>query len=1008
MRRGCCTKITTFFPLKFYLYRGFIIGNLRFMIKHLFIAVLFFFSGVRELAGQNSLGLPHIINYNNTTYKGGRQNWSIAQDKDGILYFGNNEGLLTFDGRYWQLYPLPNATVVRSVCIADDGTIYVGGQDEIGYFTPNELGVFTYHSLLPLLPESERSLSDVWDIEMLGDNVFFRTTTRILHYFNGRILVDKTPTTWHFLGKAGEKVYAQNGSEGLFVYENQVWKPLANHPLLEEHTVSSILPHGKDTLLITTLKAGLFYLVNDRIFPAKTDIDPLLYTHRVYCSKDLGKGRLALGTTSSGLFITDYRGQVSQKFTYEQGLQNNYIRDIFLDRDNNLWLALDYGIDYISLNSAIHYIYPDKENPVSSYGVSIFKQNLYIATSNGLYSTPVITDGNGQIRQPDTRFYKVAGSDGQVWGLGEINGRLLMSHEDGGFEVTGHSVAPIYKGIGSWQFRGTSRILPVKHLISGTYNGLNLTSFSEDRFGNEGHIENSSESLRFIHYDDPTRSVWASHPNRGVFRLVLSQDLRKVVQVIDYSIGKGLPSVLHNYLFYIRNTLLVTQPEGVFEYDRASDSFRPAALYEPLKGLAIQYMTEGPDGNVWFITHKKPGVMDFNRTGNSPSVIYFPELNTKVLGGFESVYIYNNENVFFGAEKGVIVLNYRFYQEKNRKPNVLLRSVRAMDHQRQEKVLFGGYTGGSPEKTTVKYTFNSFQFTFTSPLYDQQDNILFSYMLEGADKTWSAWNNKSEKEYTNLPAGNYLFKVKSRNGIGNESEIVTYSFSVHPPWFATTFSYFVYFILFLLLMYYLLLLQNRKLKQKHDHELHLQQLELQKKEKEVMRLRTDRLEADINFKDKELANMTMHLVQRGEILSKIKENIVDILKKQEQNSTRFNFRQLLRLIKDAERTNEDWEQFNRNFNNAHEGFFLLLKEEHPDLTAHELRLCALLRMNLLSKEIAQIMHVSVKAVEISRYRLRKKLKLDPEVNLHEYLSHYAQIQLHKTAFTDPDPSETSF
>ncbi|MCD8540821.1 MAG: transcriptional regulator [Leadbetterella sp.] len=965
------------------------------MIKYVFITISLFFTGVRELAAQNSLGLPHIINYNNSTYKGGRQNWSIAQDKDGILYFGNNEGLLTFDGRYWQLYPLPNATVVRSVCIAANGTIYVGGQDEIGYFIPNELGILTYHSLLPLVPETERSLSDVWDIEMLGENVFFRTTTRIVHYVNGKISIDKTPTTWHFLGRAGEKIYAQNGSDGLFVYENQVWKPLANHPALQEHTISSILPHGKDTLLVTTLKAGLFFLVNDRFIPFKTEIDPQLYLHRVYCSKDLGKGRLALGTTASGLYITDHYGKVSRKFTYEQGLQNNYIRDIFLDRDNNLWLALDYGIDYISLNSAIHYIYPDKENPVSSYGVRIFNRNLYIGTSNGLYSTPVLTDENGQIRQPDSRFRKVTGSDGQVWGLGEINGRLLMSHEDGAFEVTGNSLIPVYKGIGTWQFRGTSRIQPVKDLISGTYNGLSLTSFEGGRFGYEGHIGNSSESLRFIHYDEPGRSVWASHPNRGIFRFFLSEDLRQVTRVQDYSTGKDLPSVLHNYLFYVRNTILVTHPEGVFEYDRSSDSFRPAPLYDALKGQAIQFMTEGPDGNVWFITHKKPGVLNFNRAGQDPSVIYFPELNAKVLGGFESIYIYNDENIFFGAEKGVIVLNYRFYQEKDSKPNVLLRSVRAIDHQRQEKALFGGYADENTNKAEVKYTFNSFQFTFTSPLYDQQDNILFSYMLEGTDKTWSPWNNRSEKEYTNLPAGNYRFKVKSRNGIGNESDIVMYSFTVHPPWFATKFSYFVYFLLSLLALYYLLLLQNRKLKQKHDRELHLQQLELQKKEKEVMQLRNDRLEADINFKDKELANMTMHLVQRGEILSKIKENVIDILKKQEQSSTKFNFRQLMRLIKDAERTNEDWEQFNRNFNNAHEGFFLVLKAEHPDLTAHELRLCALLRMNLLSKEIAQIMHVSVKAVEISRYRLRKKLRLDPEVNLHEYLSRYTQNALQK-------------
>ena len=147
--------------------------------------------------GQNTIGLPGIINYTKQAYKGGAQNWEIEQDATGIMYFANNEGLLSFDGSRWKIYPLPNRTNVRSVTIAPDKKIYVGGQGEIGFFTPGKDGDLHYVSLIASIKENDRSFDDVWDIECYEGFVFFRTNSKIFQ-LNKNEIVAYPGRDWEF------------------------------------------------------------------------------------------------------------------------------------------------------------------------------------------------------------------------------------------------------------------------------------------------------------------------------------------------------------------------------------------------------------------------------------------------------------------------------------------------------------------------------------------------------------------------------------------------------------------------------------------------------------------------------------------------------------------------------------------------------------------------------------------------------------------------------------------
>lgn len=156
-------------------------------------------------------------------------------------------------------------------------------------------------------------------------------------------------------------------------------------------------------------------------------------------------------------------------------------------------------------------------------------------------------------------------------------------------------------------------------------------------------------------------------------------------------------------------------------------------------------------------------------------------------------------------------------------------------------------------------------------------------------------------------------------------------------------------------------------------------------EKEINRLQKEKLETEILHKNKELATSTMHIVTKNEFIGEIKSHLNSIIR---ENQNKGVSKELNRIIKDIDQnfTNDkDWEQFQIHFDQVHSDFSKRLQTTFPTLTPQEMKLCAYLRLNLSTKEIAQLMHISVRGVEISRYRLRKKLELDRQENLLEFI-----------------------
>ncbi len=941
---------------------------------------------------QNTIGFPEVINYSKQSYSAGLQSWDIKQDKNDIIYIANNEGLLSFDGRYWNLYPLPNKTIVRSVEVGDDNKIYVGGQDELGYFSPSQNGALQYHSLAELIPSKDKSFGDVWDIISYNKSTFFRSNNKIFRLTNGKISTYLAPSEWSYLGICNGHLYAHDYQTGLMQLENEELTPVfTQNDLMKNDPVTGIISIHKDSAIVSTLKNGLFILAKSGITKLPSINTPIFENSRIYSSISINKDWMALATNNNGIYIIDHAGNIIQNFSKIEGLQNNNVLSIFLDNQDNLWLGLDDGIDLIAYNSAIKQINPNSQDG-AGYAAIINNNRLYLGTSNGLYSVLLQEISDLSFSKGD--FLPVNNTKGQVWNLTEINKQLLLGHHEGAFIIKNNAASPISQRPGAWNFITLSNSLPSSQIISGVYNGINIFDYNNGTIVFNKEIKGFNESSRFMAVDKDS-SIWVSHPYHGVFKIVKSNNDTYTTKT--YTDKNGLPALLNNHVFKIKNEVIFATEKGIYNYNQQKDSFEPSPFYQKLFGnQSIRYLKVDFSGNIWFIHEKTLGVADFS--GKEPSIIYLPELSNKMLSGFESIYPVNEKNIFIGGEKRFFHINYEKYKKITPKLQIRIRTVRIIS--KTDSLLFGGYFTDVNEKQIqnnkeipeIPNKWKSIRFEFASTLFAYESNLMYSYRLNGFDLNWSEWTKRTEKEYTNLPEGKYTFEVKVRNNLGNESATAYYSFILLPPWYRSNWSILFYFLLLIAGIYFIYKWQKRKFEEqqlKHDEEqkrlLYIHDLELSKTEAELIALRNAKLEAEINFKNSELATSAMHLVKKGEMITKIKGDLSQVIKTAENPQSASDLKKMIKTLSEDDNMDKEWEQFAKHFDKVHSDFLAELKIKHPTITPNELKLSAYLRMNLSTKEIAQLMNISVRGVEISRYRLRKKLQIPTEQSLFDYL-----------------------
>lgn len=959
---------------------------------------------------QNTIALPDITNYTKKNYNAGPGNWAICQDKNGVIYVANEEGLLTFDGNFWKKYTSHNTGTIRSLALAPDGRLYIGSSGEIGYYKPDQNGVLKYTSLNNIIPEGEKDFTEVWNVVLYGDAVFFRSYKRIFQLKDNKITVYKD-IAWSFLGESNGRLIAKAFGKGVLMFQNDNWVPFIKNDTLEERSqIVAFLPLNKDSSLVITKKHGSYVIRGDQLLRFSTPDMETIGEKNPYGATYVDSNRIAIVTSLGGCFIINKEGKLIQRLEKTDGLQNNNILSVFVDREQNLWLGLGSGIDFIAFNNSIKHIYPNYQELSGGKSAIVFDNKLYIGTLNGLYWAPL--QGRQDFAFVKSSFEAVPNTKGQVWNLSEVNGELVMGHNEGFFVIRNNMPQVVDGSSGFWTFLPLSNVMPSPVILAGTYNGVNFYNYDKGVFKNPS-IHAHFESVRFIALDNDI--AWVSHPYKGLYKIQINNGVNPTYSV--YKDKHGIVTGNGNHIFKVKSRIVFTSSAGIFEYDPKTDDFIPSVFFRNIFGnKVIDYLKEDDRGNIWFVENKRLGVVDFSAA--QPVIVHIPELNEKIMsGGFEYVYPYNQRNIFVAAEEGFYLVDYEQYKNKKQSIPILISNVRISD--KTDSSIYFGYSNEipsgqwvNPEIPEINFHWNNLHFEYSAPLYGKLSSMEYAYQLEGLEKGWSPWTRKTEKEYSYLAPGTYTFHVKARTHEGEESAVTSYRFVVLPPWYRTTWMYLVYALLLALGLYLIHRFQQKKfLKQQQAHEderkkleyvnklqrgkfeeeqkqlMYLHQLELERSKNEIIQLQNEKLESEIQLKNTELASTTFNLIQKGEMLLKVKEEFVKMKRVSEVDKESEDYKKILKMLNE-DKMKKNWEQFAVHFDKVHSDFLVSIKAAYPNLTSSELKLCAYLRLSLSSKEISQIMNITIKSVELARHRLRKKLGIEPNVNLLNFLLNF--------------------
>jgi DNA-binding CsgD family transcriptional regulator len=907
-------------------------------------------------------GIPFVESYSKEIYGYGTQNWDIGQAENGVMYFANNEGLLEFDGSNWNLFPLPNKTILRSILI-QDSVIYGGGQNEFGIYLPDRHKKWRYNSLKPIIPDEHRKFDDVWEIERIGQEIYFRSLEKLFWIRqNECIVLDDIPI--QFLGEAGDEIFVQDKGGILYsVIEGKITLIPGSDLLLG--TEVQQVDQTEKGVLVATYRKGLF--LYDRVIKKWENQGERLFDNQLIDAVNvLDNGDIAIGTVRKGIILVDQHGQYKYHLDREDGLANNRVITTLEDRQRNLWLGLDNGVSMIRINSPFTRIYSNGELEEAGYDVMVYENKIYFGTGSGLY----YSDWETGLTYENLSL--VENTNGQVWGMDVIDDQLILNHNDGAYIIKGSSASPFFSETGTWLFLKDRTKEDVA--IAGTFKGISI--FSTPSFEKIQDIEGLSETSRFI-VQDQYNDLWMSHPYRGIYRISLPYDPNQV-KVELLGTDHGLPSYLHNHIFEINGKIMACGEKGVYSFDRQKQSFVP---YDPINAylgadVKVRRLFEAPGGDIWFITEEDVGVLKMEEQGLTRTISkkVFPELKKLMNGGWEKIYPYEENQVFITTINGFLHFdgNHTF---SNANPfDVLIDEVVF----NKDSII---YPARTPQNLFFSHKYNSLLFKVSATEYVNNEGVKFQYFLKGFDEDWSSSSTLRAKEYTNLAPGAYEFNVRATNQRGEMSPACVLAFEIEKPWYASRVAVSFYILFFLMTG----IVIYRRIQKRYKELEHKIDTTAKKSKQEIDRLEKEKIQSELHHKKRELVSSTLHLVKKNETIAHIADQLIVIKKQSQDRSINTQLHKLVRSLKTNEAMDEGWEQVMFHFNELHLNFFDRLKKAFPTLTPRDLKLCAYLKMNLSTKEMAMLMNVSTRGVEASRYRLRKKLGLSSETNLTEFI-----------------------
>ncbi|MCB0429818.1 MAG: SpoIIE family protein phosphatase [Flavobacteriales bacterium] len=765
------------------------------------------------------------VNGIKTIYDAQEQNFGIAQDKRGLMYFANNEGVLEYDGARWNKIVVGSDLQVFSVGRGKDGQIYVGSKSELGFLKPDADGQLRYESLLRYVPEEERDFNEVWRVLLCSAGVIFQSPEKIFLWNGHDMKVWNAATGFYKAFVYGNEVYVIQHDMGVFVLHGDVLKPLW-HDARFDHSLESLAPYDSNHMLLAT-KNSEFFLVNTQdssVAPFPCQASEALRMSRVYNILPLGDRYFSVGTFGDGLVIINRKGEVLTSINKSIGLQDQLIYAQYLDDSNNLWLALSKGIARVDIHDPISFFNDRNGLQGAVQSIGRFRGQLYVGTLYGLY----VLNGQDDLSMLDqeeaqAHFSPVNEVINECWGLLPVHrGKqsvMLMAMNNDVLQMDANGDVDSILRVEPYVLYPSRT--DSNRVYLGLTKGLQSIYLTSNGWKDEGQVPGIDQVVFSVN-EDADGNLWLGTMREGVIRI---SDIRFGQKGMDH------PTITRfghkSGLEYEDEPILVEQIgkrlyfasySGVFEFNPHNNTFERSLVlgpwfYKPENGdtLGIHRMKEGPNGDVWVVgVHKNREKIEVGyvipRNGKNAKWIKgpFSTISNKII---HSIFHDPHGVTWLGGVEGLFRYDAKMEKDYQKPYPAMIRRVSMV---KGKDVFLGTNYDENGELVNVQtesmipvipFGENALKFEFAAPQYGQEEGVVYQYLLTGADKGWSDWGQESHKEYSYIGEGTHRFRVRAKNIYGVVSEEAVYEFVVLPPWYRTFWAYIAYVLAFATFVY---------------------------------------------------------------------------------------------------------------------------------------------------------------------------------------------------------------
>ncbi len=821
-------------------------------------SLLFPGNGATEtMEGTKDTGFKYSMNYTPEEYGSAPQNWCILQDRLGIIYAANQDDFLEYDGVSWRSIDIPNQSV-RSIAIDDNGTIYIGGNNEIGFLAPDSKGKLQYVSLVKHLDEDKRNFGIVWRTHSTKEGIYFRTSTFLFRWNpNYKQFKVWEPVSIFIASFTNDgKYFIHQQDVGMMHIVGDSLEMIPGGERFAGFRIYMMVPYDSQHLLVGTRSKGFYLYDGMNIIPFPIEVDDyvkkMMLSHGVRLSSR--PGEFALATLRGGLVIIDSRGRLKHIFNKNSGLQDENVKYVFEDFQGNLWLALVKGISKIEYDSPFS-VHDDRSHlPGLVLSVVRHRNQLYAGTTSGLY----LLDSANKFREiPDVST--------NCWFLLSVDEALLAATSQGVFQLGNKdSSSRIWKIIDNNSYILEPSRQDPSRLWVGTRQGLFSLYLKKDQWAAEHRFKNITQEIRTI-AEDQKGNLWLGIRAQGVLHVDSSTHKNSIhpgLTAARYDTSHGLPAK-EVHVFMAAGHIIFATEDGIFRFHEGNNTFIPdttlgSEFAGGPDGKSVFRIVEGKNKHIWLHSKRRniqavpqpDGTFILN---SKPFLrLFIAQVNT----------IYPDPNghiIWFASNKGLVCFDTTVKKNYDLDFPTLIRRVQLIN---DKTLVFDGNRlnvrkDAKPFFPTLEYIDRNLRIEFVAPFFEDESSILYQYFLEGYDDRWSGWTLETKKDYTNLDDGVYTFRVRAKNIYENLSREATFQFKVLPPWYQTWWAYLIYAFLAFLGVYLIVKWRSWKLVR-----------EKQKLE-QVIRERTK----EINEKNLQLEEQSEKLKEMDQIKSRFFANI---------------------------------------------------------------------------------------------------------------------------------------